>query len=138
MRGCGTMERAKGLWATYVGALKELWGEERIARRDKLRESWRLLEILVVGGLSARIPRLVWYKDECEVEIFFDASRVPSEKIFEMEKTLHEIGIKMDCGFGRDMQMPGDYYVWHLDSLPENPLSVRFIRKGKRTGDNGF
>ncbi len=90
-----------------------------------MRESWRLLEILVVGGLSARIPRLVWRRDACEVLVSFDLSKVSFDQVRKAEDALAELGVHFDRGTGC-----GERH-WEWDFSLEGPIQVRFKRWGK-------
>lgn len=55
------------------------------------------------------------------VLIQFDLSKVPIEKLFEIEKLLHEIGVNFDTGAGFG------YRDWQWDWSLKGPVRVKYL-----------
>lgn len=78
------------------------------------------------GKFWAKRPRLIWYREECEVVIAFDLSKVSLQQVFKVEDALAELGVHFDRGAGC-----GERH-WEWDYSLDGPVTVRFKRRGKR------
>ena len=70
------------------------------------------------------IPSIIWRTQKCQVLVCFDLDKAPLEKIFKVEKALHEIGVNFDTGAGC-----GKRY-WEFDDSLSGPMQIKFKRKG--------
>lgn len=115
----------KGLLSRYRIHWGIIWRDKERPMRQKIAGSWRMFGRVVLRGMLAKIPRLVWPMDECEVLVAFDLSKVTHEQLFKVESALRELGVTFDTGSGcgkRD---------WEWDWSLHGPVTVQFYRKKK-------
>ena len=85
----------------------------------KMLNMWRWVKTL----WARHIPSIIWRRQQVQVGIHFDLSKVDMPDIFEIEKLLNKNGIHFDTGAGcgnRD---------WEWDWSLRGPVEVRFKRK---------
>lgn len=71
-------------------------------------------------------PSIIWRRQECEVLVCFDTSKVPLEKVLKAERAIRNLGISFDAGAGCGTRH------WEWDSSLSGPITVKFKCKKRR------